>query len=119
MAFMDYLERWHPGIAAAIFHVPNEGKRSYNYSKKLKKMGLKSGVSDYILPVSRLGYSLLALEYKTQLPRGDLSDSQRRWLAHMNALGAFPAVAWGIQDAIDIVLAYWHGDEKKLMEFEY
>ena len=47
-----------------LYHVPNEGKRSQQSGKILKAAGLKPGVPDVCLPVSRDGYSALFIEMK-------------------------------------------------------
>lgn len=35
-------------LNAVYLHIPNEGKRSITYAAKLKRMGMKSGASDYV-----------------------------------------------------------------------
>ena len=57
------------------FHVPNEGKRSISYHAKMKKMGLKAGVPDFIIEYPQA--KLIYIELKTKL--GRLSDAQKLW----------------------------------------
>ena len=57
------------------FHVANEGKRSVQYQMKLKKMGFRAGVPDFIIeyPPGKLLY----VELKNE--KGQLSNSQKLW----------------------------------------
>lgn len=117
IAFMHILERDHPDIYLAMIHVPNEGKRSYAQGKKLKKMGLKAGVADFILPVSKAGYNILVMEYKTLLPRGRLSKEQQIWLRYMNTLGNCAMVVYGVDEALEGVKAYWFENKSILLAY--
>jgi len=47
-----------------MFHTPNGGLRTKAIAAKFKRMGVKPGVSDICLPVSRNGYTCLWLELK-------------------------------------------------------
>ena len=57
------------------FHVPNEGKRSIFMHNKMKQMGLKAGVPDFIIEYPQA--KLIYIELKTKL--GRLSDAQKLW----------------------------------------
>lgn len=48
-----------------LFAVPNGGSRNIIEAKNLKAQGIKSGVSDLLLLISKKGYSCLCLESKT------------------------------------------------------
>tara|TARA_R110000822_G_scaffold223614_1_gene356761 strand:+ start:839 stop:1225 length:387 start_codon:yes stop_codon:yes gene_type:complete len=58
-----------------FFHIPNEGKRSFNNRMILIKMGLKPGCPDLLLefPAGRIVY----IELKSK--SGRLSDTQKLW----------------------------------------
>ena len=64
------------------FHVANEGKRSVQYQMKLKKMGFRAGVPDFIIeyPPGKLLY----VELKNE--KGQLSNSQKLWKVQSVAL---------------------------------
>ena len=64
------------------FHVANEGKRSVQYQMKLKKMGFRAGVADFIIeyPPGKLLY----VELKNE--KGQLSNSQKLWKVQSVAL---------------------------------
>ena len=66
------------------FHVANEGKRSVQYQMKLKKMGFRAGVPDFIIeyPPGKLLY----VELKNE--KGQLSNSQKLWKVQSVALNA-------------------------------
>ena len=47
-----------------LFHIPNGGKRNITTAKRLKAEGVKAGVPDLFLPVSRGGFFGLFIEMK-------------------------------------------------------
>ena len=57
------------------FHVANEGKRSIQYLIKLKKMGFRAGVPDFIIEYPNA--KILYVELKNET--GQLSNSQKLW----------------------------------------
>ena len=57
------------------FHVANEGKRSVQYFIKLKKMGVRAGVPDFIIEYPDA--KILYVELKNET--GQLSNSQKLW----------------------------------------
>ena len=57
------------------FHVANEGKKSIGFHVKLKKMGFRAGVPDFIIEYP--DGNILYIELKTV--KGRLSDSQKIW----------------------------------------
>lgn len=76
-----------------LMHVPNGGMRSRGEAGKLKAMGVRKGVSDWILPFpSPLGrYKGLAIELKSE--DGTLSDKQEDFLHEASENGWLIAVA--------------------------
>ena len=72
---------------------------------KLKPEGMKSGVSDLLLPVPRCGYHGLYIEVKRQ-DGGQLSQSQREWIRRLRENGYAVAVAHGSNEAWDSLMAY-------------
>ena len=65
------------------WHTPNEGKRKVWYLKKLKNMGMKSGVPDLILEFSQSKFVYLEIK----MPKGRLSSAQKLWKVNSEILG--------------------------------
>lgn len=80
-ALFAYLAHIEPRIpeVAFIYHVPNGGRRSVATGARLKRLGVKRGVPDIIVPMARQGYHGMAIELKR--PDGRLSPHQQHWLA--------------------------------------
>ena len=66
----------------ALYHIPNEGKRSKATGARLKKEGMKDGVSDNCLPVKRGPYGSLYIELKRIKGSKVSSAIQMQALAH-------------------------------------
>lgn len=80
-----------------LFHVPNEGKRSWVHGKLMKNSGMCAGVPDWFLPVSRHGWHGLAIEQKSA--NGRLTKNQSAWLSNLAEQGYMAVVCVG-QDAV-------------------
>ena len=87
-----------------MYHVPNEGKRSVSTGSRLKKLGLKAGVPDIVLPVARGGYHGLYIEMK--YGRNTLTDNQRQWMDALKKAGHLTAVCYSFMEANDVILGY-------------
>ena len=61
-----------------LYHVPNGGSRNKAEVSKLKRMGVRAGVPDLVLPVPRAGYAGLYIELKVGENRP--SNNQKDWL---------------------------------------
>ena len=70
------MEYKYPELAL-MFHIPNGGVRNIVTATRLKAEGLKAGVPDIFLPVSKNGWHGLFIEMKAQ--GGKVSESQRAW----------------------------------------
>lgn len=91
-----------------IYHIPNEGKRSKIGGGALRAAGLKAGVPDLCLPVSRGCWNALYIEMKkdrTCRCTQEQIDFQTL-LAHQ---GNFCCVAYGADDAIFAIKQYLGG----------
>lgn len=89
-----------------MFHPANGGGRSKAEAGVMKATGVKSGVSDLLLPLSSSCCRGLAIELKSKV--GKLSDNQRRWLERFSRDGYLAAVARTLDDFILLVRSY-HG----------
>nr|WP_286009644.1 VRR-NUC domain-containing protein [Salinicola sp. S1-1-2] len=89
------------------YAVPNGGSRHGLEAAKMKQQGVRSGVSDLVIPIARGGYHGLYLELKATPPRdADLAESQRVWLARMEAAGYCAKLALGIEQAQAVIREY-------------
>ena len=79
---------------ALMFHIPNEGKRSWMTGGRMKAEGLKSGVPDIFLPVPRGEFHGLFVEMK-RTKGGTVSDCQKLWLHDLQKQGYCAAVCRG------------------------
>tara|TARA_R110000803_G_scaffold28011_8_gene65121 strand:- start:9556 stop:9921 length:366 start_codon:yes stop_codon:yes gene_type:complete len=87
-----------------LFHVPNGEKRNRVTAIKLKKMGVKPGVPDLFLPVSRGTFHGLWVEMKK--PGGTVSTKQLEWVLGLQAQGYRVDVADGFEAARDTIEGY-------------
>lgn len=91
-----------------LYHVPNEGKRSYKTAARLKAEGLKSGVPDICLPVPRGGYHGLYIELK-RVKNSRVTQDQLDWIEALIAQGYVAAVCRGCDEAIELITRYLSG----------
>ena len=81
-----------------LLHVPNGEKRDAATASKLKRLGVRKGVSDLFLPVMVGGYGGLWIEMKAD--GGKLSAEQEGWIASMCERGYRAVACWSWQEAI-------------------
>jgi hypothetical protein len=104
-----FSEGAHPELAL-MYHIPNGGKRDMTTAKRLKAEGVKSGVPDINLPVSRSGYHGLYIELKKQ-KGNNTTDNQDYWLDELNKQGYFTAVCRGWEEASKVIIRYLEGNQ--------
>lgn len=85
-----------PGVV--WWHTPNGGYRNATEAGRFKALGVKAGIPDLI--ALRAG-QLFAIELKA--PGGRVSEAQREMLAALEQAGAKTAVAFGLDDALDVL----------------
>lgn len=103
-------ERKWPELAL-MHHIPNGGKRSKSEAARFKAMGVKRGVSDVFLPVSKGGYHGLYIELKAKDGRPE--KEQKEWIAAVREQGYYAAVCYGGFEAANLVEAYMKGEVAK------
>lgn len=89
---------------ALLFAVPNAAKRSPRLGAYMKAEGLRAGVPDLFLPVAKGGYGCLAIELKSMT--GTATETQKDWIARLNAAGNYAAVCRGWVEAKDLICRY-------------
>jgi hypothetical protein len=106
----------HPEIHPLFFAVPNgahlagDSRRRAQQASKLKAEGVVPGVADTVFLCGRGGYLGMTLEMKTEARRkdadGGMSDSQKEFLRAAKMEGYNACVAYGAEDAVQIIGAY-------------
>lgn len=99
-----------------LFHVPNGGSRHILEAKKLRQLGVKSGVPDLCMPIARGGYNAMWIEMKSK--SGRLRPEQSSWIAALTREGGYVRVCHGAQEAIDTILHYLQLPKSKKEESE-
>lgn len=87
-----------------MFAIPNGGKRDPVTAVRLRDEGVKPGVPDICLPVARQGWHGLFIELKWG--RNKPSEPQLDWLARLTEQGYLAVVAWGWQEAAEVIRDY-------------
>ena len=94
-----------------LYHVPNERLCSGRQGMELKRMGVKKGVPDLVLPVPSNGFNGLYIELKTTT--GTLSEEQKWWLNELKIRGYMAVVCYGFEEAINVLICYLSGKDNK------
>lgn len=87
-----------------IFHIPNGGKRNAKEAYYLKKQGVKSGVPDLFLPVSRHGYHGLFIEMK--FGKNKTTLNQKNYIIALKEQGYAVNVCYGWESAQRVIEKY-------------
>ncbi len=87
-----------------LYHIPNGGTRNMQEAVKLKRMGVKSGVSDIHLPFPHGKYHGLYIEMK--YGRNTATQEQVEFMCDMKEAGHFVAVYHDAQSAISLIEQY-------------
>lgn len=96
-----WINGWYPEFKA--FHVVNEsgGKSDKKYGALLKRLGRRSGVTDWIIPYRFGQWPIAFVELKRDSrKKSRLSEDQRENLQHYADQGYFVAVCWGYDSFI-------------------
>lgn len=107
MQWARYNTAAHPELKL-LYHVPNEGKRSYRAGRELKAQGLKTGVPDICLPVPRGKFAALYIELKRR-KGGRTSEQQQEWIDNLNRAGNRAIVCRGWEEAAEEIVKYLKG----------
>lgn len=105
---------WCEGYALAdararlLLHVPNGGQRHIATAARLRRLGVRPGVPDLLLPVAVPPYHGLWIEMKRR-KGGQVSADQHGWMDALRAEGYAVAVARGADEAIEVIIAYLGG----------
>lgn len=89
---------------AAMYAIPNGGKRHFLEARNLKLSGVKAGIPDICLPVARQGYYALYLEMKSE--KGTLTESQGVMIERLQECGNKVVICKNCEEAIDFIVWY-------------
>jgi len=98
--YPDYIDDFH--------HFANERHCSIAQGRLLKRMGVKKGVSDFFLALSREDYHGLWIELK--VGKGRLSKEQTNFIYQKNRRGYVAVAAWGFEAAKELINSYMNNN---------
>jgi len=87
-----------------LIHVPNGGKRPRGEAGKMKAMGVRKGVLDFLLPFPHNGYTGLFVELKAD--NNNLTPEQSEWKDKGDKEGYLTAVCWTLEEFMAVVLKF-------------
>lgn len=90
-----------------MFAIPNGGARSKVTGAMLKAEGVRAGVPDICLPVSRHGFNALYIELKAK--GGRMQQNQVDWQQRLNDAGNMAVTCTGWEAARECVEHYLSG----------
>lgn len=97
-------------IADWLIAIPNGGKRNASEAARMKKQGVKAGVSDLFLALPAKQFHGLWIEMKAPKtntsPAGKPTQVQLDWLDRMAAAGYAAQLCFGWQAAKDAITWY-------------
>jgi len=79
--------------------IPNGGRRNIREAARLKRQGVKAGVSDICLPAVKPPYAGLYIEMKRSKGKATLTDKQSEFIKAMELQGYKCAVCRGFDEA--------------------
>lgn len=100
---MDWV-RLQPDLAPYVIHIANQRRANLIYGRRLKRMGVKAGVSDIFVAIPCHGRHGLWIEFKVR--GGKLTSQQTNWLSIMIGKGYEAIVAYGADMAISALEKY-------------
>jgi len=106
---MNWFTHNYPQYKDDIYHIALQRRCSVTEGRLLKRMGVKKGMSDLFIPLTRNGRHGLWLELKTL--KGKLSKEQMEFLARQTANGYMAVCTYGLEAAQEIIKAYLDEDD--------
>ena len=92
---------------SVIFHCPNGGQRNVREGAKFKRMGVKSGIPDLIVPINNGKHNQLWIEIKQG--KGSQEDNQQEWERVCPILNIRYEICRTKNEIVDLVLDYMEG----------
>jgi len=101
--WIRFQEEAHP-LLKMVWHTPNGGHRHKATAAKLKRMLVRPGVPDFILPVPQQSWMGLAIEMKAE--HGRVTKEQASMLARLAMFGWKCHVCNSADEAIKLFAEY-------------
>lgn len=98
-----FQEKKYPELKL-LYHCPNGGTRNKLEAANLKRQGVKAGVPDLFLPVSRNNKHGLFLEMK--VGRNKCTDNQKKWIRALMEQNYEVKVCYSCEEAINVIKRY-------------
>jgi hypothetical protein len=94
-------------LEGLVFKIPNEGKRSLSYGRRMKDEGMLSGVFDILVTIPSHGFHGMWLELKSK--QGKISLMQHKFKRRQESMGYYCVVCYGVDEAIEHLTWYCNG----------
>lgn len=91
-------------LADLLVHVPNGGARSPIEGAAFKRMGVKAGIPDVLLPMRTAAYG--AGWWELKVGRNKPNEDQLKWHALLRSLGHYVQTYWHWHEAANDILRY-------------
>lgn len=101
---VNWFHHTYQDLAEDFMHIANERACSIQQGRLLKRMGVKAGTSDFFLAYPNDSYAGLWLELK--VGNGKPSLAQIKFIERKKLRGYQATVAWGFEDAKEIIEVY-------------
>lgn len=88
-----------------LYHIPNGGHRYKSTAGRLRAEGVKAGVPDICLPVSRGGFHGLYIELK-RTKGNRATEKQEEWIVALTLQGYMAVVCLGWEPASRVITDY-------------
>ncbi len=90
-----------------LFAIPNGGSRHLIEARNLVLQGVKKGVPDLFLAYPSEPYHGLFIELKRREKKiANITKEQKQWIARLNAVHYLAVVAYGWEEAWDVIHNY-------------
>lgn len=99
-------------IGKTIFHIPNGGKRNKREAGRLKKLGVRPGVADLLLPIAIRGYHGMFIEMK--FGDNQPTDFQRDFGIEVEREGYIYVVHNQWEDAANHIIGYLRNGNREV-----
>lgn len=97
-----------------LYAVPNQGgagRAAIIRGQKMKREGMRKGVPDLCLPISRGNFLTLYIEMKDVGSKGRLSPEQTLWVSLLSEAGHNVQVCHGFEEAMHTLINYLRLDD--------